>query len=54
MIRLMFYDECTCEVRTAAGIEAAPRSGAPRGTRSIADSPAAAQIFLILDLRFLI
>jgi hypothetical protein len=25
MIHLMFYDECNCEVRTAAGIEAAPR-----------------------------
>jgi hypothetical protein len=50
MIHLIFYDECNCRVDTAAGIGAAPRSGAPRGTRSIADSPAAAQ----MDLRFLI
>jgi hypothetical protein len=50
MMNMIFDDERNCEVRTAAGIEAAPRSGAPRGTRSIADSPAAAQ----MDLRFLI
>jgi hypothetical protein len=37
-----------CEI-CAAGIGAAPRSGAPRATRSIADSPQAAQKKMILD-----
>jgi len=48
MMTLLVYEARNCETHTAAGIEAAPRSrvGMCDGTRSIAYSPRAAQIYL--------
>jgi len=48
MMSVLVYEARNCETHAAAGIEAAPRSrvGMCDGTRSIAYSPRAAQIYL--------